>query len=195
MLHFRFSSFQDLQGNATQNSRVKKYPKILLCRMNRIVQFGFFWAVVSVALVHANVAGIKECGDWKKFFMYTPWNAYKTQENWAKTCDTCKSVADKSMNDRQSPIDISKEKTNLRTMPLPKMSFKGPEMKTQGTYKNNKNTIQFDPLATAPKSTMCGGPLKGEYTFAQMHCHWGKTYKAVTKVVKKGSEHWLGGKQ
>eukprot|EP00093_Oithona_nana_P007627 07627.XXX_433665_432947_1 [CDS] Oithona nana genome sequencing. len=47
---------------------------------------------------------------------------------------------------------------------------------------------------------MHGGPLSGEYSFWQMHCHWGKTnYEPgttePTKVEQHGSEHWIDGKQ
>ena len=121
-------------------------------------------------------------------------NPAKTQKQWADTCDTCKSVAENFQNQRQTPLNIEEGYTNIMKMPLPTLNFKS-ESKAPGKFKNNRNTIQFDKMAPENSATMCGGPLMGEYNFEQMHCHWGKANKNMNKVVKKGSEHWVGGKQ
>ena len=129
-------------------------------------------------------------------------NPAKTQKDWADTCETCKSVAENFQNQRQTPINIEEGYTKIMKMGLPTLNFKYalyiPNNTVNGKFKNNRNTIQFDKVQapdTFAPATMCGGPLMGEYNFEQMHCHWGKANVKVNKAVKKGSEHWVGGKQ
>ena len=119
--------------------------------------------------------------------------------NWPKFCPTC----DNSLpaNNRQSPIDLNSNLVKFRTKPLPKLTFTPNAEPTLGTYGNiNGNTIQF--TAHDPKlNTICGGPLSGEYNFAHVNCHWGKTNynkeknREPIKMTMRGSEHWIEGKQ
>ena len=119
-------------------------------------------------------------------------------DKWPQNCASCD--ASLKGNDRQSPIDLNPKLTNMETKTLPKLTFNpNPNGDTLGKFENKVNTIQFT-ANDLTQNTMSGGPLNGEYSFWQMHCHWGKTdYKPgstePTKVEEPGSEHWINGKQ
>ena len=117
---------------------------------------------------------------------------------WPQNCPSCD--ASLAENDRQSPIDLNPLLTNMGAKPLPRLTFTpNPDGDTLGKFENKVNTIQFT-ANDVSQNNMCGGPLSGEYSFWQMHCHWGKTnYKPGTREPTKmkgpGSEHWINGKQ
>ena len=124
--------------------------------------------------------------------------ASNQNHKWPQNCATCdpKDPA----NFRQSPIDINSDLVNMGAKPLPKLTFTPDIEPTSGMFVNTVNTLQFN-ADDSTANTMCGGPLTGEYNFAQVHCHWGKTnYKPEkanepTKITGQGSEHWIEGKQ
>ena len=126
--------------------------------------------------------------------------ASSQNHKWPQNCPSCD--ASLEGNDRQSPIDLNPLLTNMGAKPLPRLTFTpNPDGATPGKFENKINTFQFtandDQLSA---NNMCGGPLSGEYSFWQMHCHWGKSnYKPdtrePTKVKEPGSEHYINGKQ
>lgn len=92
---------------------------------------------------------------------------------WPQNCPSCD--ASLAENDRQSPIDLNPLLTNMGAKPLPRLTFTpNPDGDTLGKFENKVNTIQFT-ANDVSQNNMCGGPLSGEYSFWQMHCHWGKT--------------------
>ena len=139
-----------------------------------------------------------DCTIDKSAWMYQ--GASSQNHKWPQNCPSCD--ASLEGNDRQSPIDLNPLLTNMGAKPLPRLTFTpNPDGATPGKFENKINTFQFtandDQLSA---NNMCGGPLSGEYSFWQMHCHWGKSnYKPgvrePTKVVKTGSEHYINGKQ
>ena len=118
---------------------------------------------------------------------------------WPQNCPSCDNALED--NFRQSPIDLNSDLVRMGAKPLPKLTFTPDVEDTMGEYVNTVNTLQFN-AADSSANTMCGGPLTGEYNFAQVHCHWGRTnYKPEDptnppkRVTQQGSEHWIEGVQ
>ena len=79
-------------------------------------------------------------------------------------------------------MSISKV-TSYPTLDLSDYYILGKNIK--GYFENNGHSMQFNPDEDQ-KFTISGGPLDGEYQFAQLHFHWGSD-------SGKGSEHTVDG--
>ncbi|CAG9765173.1 unnamed protein product [Ceutorhynchus assimilis] len=72
----------------------------------------------------------------------------------------------------QSPIDI--EVTKAITKHFPPLVFSHFDEPIQKAFLiNNGHTVQMK-INSDPKPTIKGGPLSGEFEFAQLHYHWGQ---------------------
>lgn len=71
----------------------------------------------------------------------------------------------------QSPINILEH--DVQEVNLPPMVFTNFDWKpTAAVFKNNGHTVMVS-LETEKKPIITGGPLLGNYEFAQLHFHWG----------------------
>ena len=124
------------------------------------------------------------------------WNYAQQGADWGSEMDSSGELLYPECNgDRQSPIDIVREKTIL---------YEGDDMldfsfnycdEISGYFKNNGHTIQFDPDCDNDGNQddplanvyITGGPLGTmKYHFWQFHFHWGSS-------TTDGSEHLVDG--
>nr|CAD7441475.1 unnamed protein product [Timema bartmani] len=85
-------------------------------------------------------------------------------KHWAESYQTCSGKY-------QSPIDI--EEHLVSQVRLPPLNFQGFKSKSvSSTLTNNGHTVVLQ-LNTSDEAILSGGPLKGNYIFAQLHFHWG----------------------
>nr|CAD7585914.1 unnamed protein product [Timema genevievae] len=85
-------------------------------------------------------------------------------KHWAESYQTCSGKY-------QSPIDI--EEHLVSQVRLPPLNFQGFKSKSvSSTLTNNGHTVVLQ-LNTSNEAILSGGPLKGNYIFAQLHFHWG----------------------
>uniref|UniRef100_A0A1B6CME5 carbonic anhydrase n=1 Tax=Clastoptera arizonana TaxID=38151 RepID=A0A1B6CME5_9HEMI len=85
-------------------------------------------------------------------------------DKWSETFQTCSGKY-------QSPIDI--EENLVYRVSLPPLDFDGFDDAPLSTViTNNGHTVMLQ-LNHSQPVTISGGPLPGEYTFSQLHFHWG----------------------
>ena len=112
------------------------------------------------------------------------WNYTTLGADWPILVETCG-------GDRQSPINIQREKT---------IKYEGSDFvdfstsycgKTNGILKNNGHTLKWETEDGLPSRTsyITGGPLgDSKYYFLQFHLHWGSS-------STRGSEHIIDGER
>jgi len=103
---------------------------------------------------------------------------YKAQKQWPKTCTTGQS---------QSPIDIVKDKEEVKSFPPFTFSSSANDELTGTTASNEKQSVHVkDPKFS--RITVSGGGLPSEYRLLGLHFHWGRN-------TQEGSEHLIHGQQ
>ncbi|XP_063226615.1 carbonic anhydrase 7-like [Bacillus rossius redtenbacheri] len=85
-------------------------------------------------------------------------------EHWAKSYETCAGKF-------QSPVDI--EEHLVDQVRLPPLRFRGfHAFPASSTLTNNGHTVMLQ-MNRTEEAVVSGGPLSGDYSFAQLHFHWG----------------------
>lgn len=105
------------------------------------------------------LTGCQVC--WSQDFGY---NGEKGPSHWGEQYNEC-------TGKHQSPINIDLLSVKRVVLPSLKMTgFDVPPDRT--TLKNNGHTVMIT-IESQIKPTISGGPLDGDYEFAQFHFHWG----------------------
>ncbi|PSN30391.1 hypothetical protein C0J52_27677 [Blattella germanica] len=83
----------------------------------------------------------------------------------------------------QSPIDID----NFKERTCPKLVYKKCNNNALAKLENTGHTVRITIKGTQPLLT--GGPLKSDYTFHEVHFHWGKSNREGSEHTKRGSQY------